>query len=73
MDIFVVVFRLSGLFIALFWIVWIAIAARQRPDWRPPRAETFPIRVSRNAFLVGGVLGVIAGAAVFAFSFVVFP
>lgn len=56
-----------------FWVVQIAIAARQPPDWQPARADKFPIRVSRNFYLIGGVLGVIAGAAVFALSFVLFP
>jgi hypothetical protein len=68
----VVVVRLIALSIVAFWIVWFVIAVRQPPDWRPPRAETFPIRVSRNAFLAGAVLGVIAGFAVLAFSFVFF-
>jgi hypothetical protein len=72
MDGFVIIHRLIALGIVAFWIVQIAIAARKPPDWQPPRAETFPIRVSRNLYLAGGVLGIIAGAVVFALSFVIY-
>jgi hypothetical protein len=72
MDDFLVIYRLFALGIVVFWIVQIAIAARKPPDWQPPRAETFPIRVTRDRYILGGALGIIAGAAVFALSFVLF-
>ncbi len=71
-DASAIVYRLMALALVAFWIIQIAIAARQPPEWRPPRADRFPIRISRNAYLVSGVLGIIAGLAVFAYSFVFF-
>jgi uncharacterized membrane protein len=73
MEAFVILYRIGALVIVAFSIVQIAIAARQQPDWQPPRADKFPIRVSRNLYIVGGVLGIIAGVAVLALSFVLFP
>lgn len=68
-----IVYRLFAIGIVAFWIVQIAIAVRQPPEWQPPRAETFPIRITRDRYILGGVLGIIAGIAVFAISFVLFP
>lgn len=73
MNAFVVVYRLVALAIVAFWIVQIVIALRQTPDWRPPRAEAFPIKISRNGYIAAGVLGIVAGATVFLVSFAVFP
>jgi hypothetical protein len=72
MDAFLIPYRLFALGIVAFWAVQIVIAARQPPEWQPPRADKFPIRVSRDRYILGGVLGIIAGAAVFALSFVLF-
>jgi hypothetical protein len=72
MDSFLVIYRLFAVGIVVFWIVQIAIAARKPPDWQPPRAETFPIRLTRDRYILGGMLGIIAGATVFALSFVLF-
>ena len=68
-----IVYRLFALGIIAFWVIQIAIAARKPPEWQPARADQFPIRISRNLYLMAGVLGIIAGAAVFAISFVLFP
>jgi hypothetical protein len=72
-DALVIVYRLFAIGIVVFWIVQIAIAARQPPEWQPPRAETFPIRITRDRYILGGALGIIAGVAVLALSFVLFP
>lgn len=72
MEVYVVIYRVLALGIVAFWVVQIAIAARQPPEWQPPRADLFPIRVTRNLWLIGGALGIVAGLAVFAFSFVFF-
>ena len=69
----VLAFRLVALGIALYWIVQIAHAWRKPAEWRPAGSERFPVRLSRDRWIVVGVLGVIAGLAAFAYSFIVFP
>lgn len=73
MNWFVVVYRFFALGIIAFWLSQIVIAARQPSDWRPPRADTFPVKISRNRYIAAGVLGIIAGATVFVGSYVLFP
>jgi K+ transporter len=72
-DAFIVVYRLFALGVVLLWFVQIAIAIRKPPEWQPPRFETLPFRVTRNLYVLAGVLGIIGGVAVFAGSFVLFP
>lgn len=70
---FPVVFRLIALAVVGFWLVQIARTIRKPPDWQPQRADQSPFRVTRNTYLMAGLLGVIGGASVFAASFVLFP
>jgi hypothetical protein len=53
--------------------VMLASIARKPADWQPAGAERLPFRITRNLWLVAGVLGVIAGVGVVAFSFVLYP
>lgn len=73
MDAFVVVYRLIGLGLIAYWVVTLVVTARKPADWQPAGAERFPFRITRNLWLVAGVLGVIAGIGVVAFSFVLYP
>jgi hypothetical protein len=73
MDAFVMVYRLIAVIIVIVWVGHIAKAARQPPDWEPAWAQTLPVRLTRNRSILVGMLGIIAGLAVFVVSFVLFP
>jgi hypothetical protein len=54
-----------GLLISAWWVVQLFLTLQKPPDWRPARADEFPWRVTRNIYLVGCVLGIVAGVVVF--------
>lgn len=62
-----------GLLISAWWAIQLVQTLGKSRDWRPPRADQFAIRVTRNFYLVGCVLGIVAGLAVFVFGFFVLP
>lgn len=72
MEPLVAMYRLFALGVVAFSVIQIVTAFRRPPDWQPPRADQFPIRVTRDRYIAGGVVGIIAGGAVFALSFVLF-
>ena len=72
MDIFVLIYRLIGVSLIAYWVVTLVTVARKPRDWQPAGAERFPFRITRNMWLVGGVLGVVAGIGIVAVSFVLF-
>ena len=73
MDPLVIIFRFTAISIAVFWAIQLGIAVRRPADWRPSRADKFPIPVSRNLYIVGAVLGFIAGCVIYGLSFVIYP
>ena len=73
MDVFVLIYRLVGVSLIVYWVVTLVTVSRKPTDWQPAGAERYPFRITRNMWLVGAVLGVIAGVGVVAFSFVLFP
>lgn len=72
-DWFVFIYRGIALLIIVVWGWRLIATLRQPPTWEPPQRDGFPVRITRKLWLVAGVLGVLAGVAVFAFSFVLFP
>jgi len=42
-------------------------------DWELPRTVKYGIPLTRNLYIVFGVLGIVVGLAMFAGSFVLFP
>jgi hypothetical protein len=65
------IFRLGALALVAFWIVQFAVAARQPPEWQPPRADRWGIRVTRDRYLMACVSGISAGVVLFVVSFLV--
>jgi hypothetical protein len=62
-----------GLLISVWWVIQLTLTLRKPPDWRPARADEFPIRVTRGVYLVACVLGIVSGLAVFVFGVFVAP
>ena len=73
MDVFVLIYRLIGVALIVYWVVTLVTVARKPRDWQPAGGERYPFRVTRNMWLAGSVLGVIAGIGIVAFSFALFP
>ncbi len=57
--------RAFGVFFIVWWVANFIWAVRKPADWVPPRAQTFPIRITRSLYLVGCVLGIGAGLVLF--------
>jgi hypothetical protein len=72
-DAFPLIYRGVALFIAALWLVRLIGAVRQPPDWEPPMGKGWPFRMTRSQWIGASILGVAAGLAVFAFSYVLFP
>jgi len=69
---FTLIWRLVLVGIAVYWVLWIAIALRKPRDWRPPRAERFAFfTITRDRFIVGGVAGIVVCIVLLVASFLI--
>lgn len=69
----VLLLRLGALALVVIWIIQIAWAARKPVDWQVPRGEQYGISLTRNLYIMAGVLGILVGLGMFAASFLIIP
>jgi hypothetical protein len=69
MDSFLIFYRVIAVAIVATW-AWRLLTTSGKPvDWVPRGYERSPVRITRDRLRIVSVLGVVAGLAVFAFSF----
>jgi hypothetical protein len=72
-DAYVLIYRVFAVGLVVYWAIQLADTARKpAAGFHVPRSELLPIRITRSMWLVASVLGMSAGLAVLAFSFVYF-